>query len=152
MRPRPFTRPLAALAAAVLAACPAPEPGPAPPPPMAAADGPLASSLQIEASRDSVRFVLQVTNTSAAPVMLGFNSGQTYDFVVLDAGRELWRWSADMGFTQALRSETLAPGETRAWSERWRPPAEARGRQLTGVGRLVARDHPVERTSPFVVP
>ena len=149
-RPRPTRLALALVAA--LAACvppPAPAPGPAE---AGEAAQPLASSLQVEAAADSVRLVLQVTNVSGAPLALVFGSGQTYDFSVGDGARELWRWSAGRGFTQAIRQETLAPGETRTWSESWRPTAEARGRALTAVARLVSSTHPVERTSPFALP
>lgn len=150
--PRPLPTRLALALVAALAAC-VPPPAPAPGPVEAGAPAePLASSLQVEAGADSVRFVLQVTNVSAAPLALVFGSGQTYDFAVRDGARELWRWSAGRGFTQAVREETLAPGETRTFAESWRPPAEARGRPLTAVARLASSTHPVERTSPFALP
>lgn len=116
-------------------------------------DGPLVSTLQVETAPDSVRFVLQVTNASAAPVEVRFNTGQTFDFLVRDdRGAEIWRWSADMGFTQALRSETLAPGETRTLSAAWRPGAGLAGRELTAVGRLTSGSHPLERRLAFRLP
>lgn len=121
-------------------------------PPEPSGTGPLVSSLQVEPAADSVRFVLRVTNAGSAPVELHFVSGQTHDFLVRDGERELWRWSAGMGFIQALRSETLAPGETRDFAESWRPDASARGRALVAVGRLASRSHPLERTVEFRVP
>lgn len=145
-RPRPIRLALALVAA--LAAC-VPPPAPVQ---AGAVTGALASSLQVEAGADSVRFVLQVTNVSGAPLALTFGSGQTHDFAVRDGARELWRWSAGRGFTQAVREETLAPGETRTFAESWRPAAEARGRALTAVARLASSTHPVERTSPFALP
>ncbi|HEX8903853.1 MAG TPA: BsuPI-related putative proteinase inhibitor, partial [Longimicrobiaceae bacterium] len=108
-------RPVLALAAlALLSACvrPAAAPAPSPAPGDGAAgetSGPLASSLQIQATADGVAFSLAVTNSTQRPVTLEFRSGQTYDFGVSDGGREVWRWSADRMFTQALRSETLGP-------------------------------------------
>lgn len=117
-----------------------------------AAGGPLVSTLQAEASREGVRLSLQVTNASQATVTLQFNSGQRYDFAVRDGAREVWRWSADMGFTQALGSETLAPGETRTYAERWPADPALAGRTLTAVGRLTSRSHPVERTLEFRAP
>jgi hypothetical protein len=116
------------------------------------AAGPLVTTLSVEPSADSVRFLLQVTNATQAPLTLRFNSGQTYDFSVSEGGRTLWAWSAEMMFTQALRSETLAPGETRAYAETWRPAPELRGRQLSATGRLVSSSHPVERTQAFRLP
>jgi hypothetical protein len=146
-------RPLLALAAAAfLAACPAP--AAAPPPAGSPAGGaePLVTTLQVETSADSLRFSLAVTNAGAAPVTLEFPTSQRYDFAVLDGARELWRWSADCGFAQALGTETLAPGQTRTWTEAWRPDAALRGRQLTAVGTLASSSHRVERRSPVRVP
>jgi hypothetical protein len=134
------------------AACPGP--GSAPPANRAnPGHAPLVASLQVEtAGADSVRLVLQVTNAQAAPLAVTFPSGQSYDFAVLDGARELWRWSADMGFTQAVRTETLAPGETRSYAETWRPGGAPRGRTLTAVARFTSSDHPVQVQAGFAVP
>lgn len=115
------------------------------------AGGPLVSSLQVEPSADSVRLVLQVTNAQDAPVELEFRSGQSFDFVVLQGERELWRWSADRMFTQALRSETLAPGETRTYTASWAPPAGLRA-ELVARGFLTAAGHRAEQQSHFRIP
>ena len=155
-------RPLAAatlLAAAMLAACPPPAGRVAPADGGGAGGGaegpntgPLVSTLQVEAGADSVRFVLLVTNADQAPLALEFATAQRYDFAVRDGGREVWRWSAGRGFAQVLGSEALAPGETRTYAERWRPPAGLSGRTLTAVGTLTTRTGRVERTARFVVP
>lgn len=144
-----------ALAAmAFFAACtPSPASAPLPSPgDDAAGAGALVTTLQTSATPDSVRFTLQVTNGSSAPVTLQFSSGQTYDFAVADGGATVWSWAADRSFMQALRSETLAPGETRSWSETWRPAASLRGHTLTATARLASTSHPVERTQTFRLP
>ncbi|HEX8244027.1 MAG TPA: BsuPI-related putative proteinase inhibitor [Longimicrobium sp.] len=150
---------LALAALALLSACPRPQPPAAPAPSPAPGEGaaggsagPLVSSLQIQATADSVAFTLAVTNATRQPLTLEFRSGQSYDFAVADGGREVWRWSAGLMFTQALRSETLAAGETRTWRESWRPPAELRGRELTATARLVSASHPLTRTQTFRLP
>ncbi|HET7231446.1 MAG TPA: BsuPI-related putative proteinase inhibitor [Longimicrobium sp.] len=147
---------LAAVAAMALiaAACRAPAAAPAPLPAGDAAGngGPLVTTLQTDAAADSVRFTLQVTNATQQPVTLGFSSGQSYDFTVSDGSSVVWRWSQDMMFTQALRSEMLAPGQTRSWSETWRPAASLRGRTLTATARLTSTTHPVERAQTFRLP
>jgi len=149
-------RPALAFAALTLAACT--PPGAQAPAPAAGSDagggaaGPLVSTLSVEPTADSVRLLLQVTNATQGPLTLQFRSGQSYDFSVSDGGRVLWTWSQEMGFTQALRSETLAAGETRAFSESWRPAPELRGRTLTATARLVSTSHPVERTQAFRLP
>lgn len=114
------------------------------------AGAPLATSLQAEPRSDTVRFVLQVTNVKDRPVVLDFTSGQEYDFAVLQEGREVWRWSAGRMFTQALRADTLAPGETRTYRAGW-VPGDARG-DLTVRGELRSGSHPVAEEIGFRVP
>lgn len=140
------TRTSLALALAAVAACAA-----AGVPAAGGETGPLVSSLQVETSSDSVRFVLQVTNASDAPVELEFPSGQSFDFVVARGGAELWRWSADRMFTQAIRNETLAPGETRTYEAAWRPPAGTAG-ELVARGFLATRGAPAEQRARFRLP
>lgn len=108
----------------------------------------LLSSLQARTfGTDSVTFTLQVTNTSSQPLELSYNSGQEFDFIVSRGQQEVWRWSSDRMFTQALRSETLASGETRTYAETW-VPGSARGDFIV-VGRLAARNHSAEQASSF---
>jgi hypothetical protein len=85
----------------------------------------LQPTLTATASATDVALVFTVTNTTTAPVRLDFNSGQQYDFIVRsNADAVVWQWSAGMGFTQALTSRTLAPGETAAYTEHWTPTAK----------------------------
>ena len=141
------------LVAAVPAACTPPLPlppdgmPPAPEPPQP----PLVTSLSVETAGDTVLLALRVTNPYQAPVQVTFPSGQTYDFAVRAGGRELWRWSADRGFTAAVQTLTLEPGGTWTFGERWVRPAGVRG-ELTAVGRLTSSTHPVERTAAFRAP
>lgn len=137
-------------ALALLAACTRPLP---PPPGAPAAPGPsLVSSLSVETEGDTVVLALQVTNPHDATVEVTFPTGQAYDFAVRDAGgRELWRWSAERGFTQAVQTRPLAPGATWSFTERWIPPAGTRG-ALTAVARLASSSHAVEHTSAFRLP
>jgi len=148
---------LAFAALALLAACvrtqPAAPAGPGGGEAGAAAAGePLVTTLSVEPTADSVRFLLQVTNATQGPLTLHFRSGQSYDFVVTDGGRTVWSWASDMMFTQALRSETLAPGETKSYTETWRPAASLRGHTLSATARLTSSSHPVERTQAFRLP
>jgi Intracellular proteinase inhibitor len=140
---------LAALAAACTRPLPPPPDGmlPPPEPPRPA----LVTSLHVETAGDTVLLRLRVTNPYQAPVRVTFPSGQTYDFAVLAGGRELWRWSADRGFTAAVQELTIEPGATWEFGERWVRPAGVRG-ELTAVGRLASSTHPVERTAAFRTP
>lgn len=138
----------------VLGACtrPLPPPPDGMLPPPAPPRPPLVSSLSVETEGDTVVLALQVTNPYEAPVEVTFPTGQTYDFAVRGAGgRELWRWSADRGFIQAVQTRTLAPGATWTFGERWTPPAGVRG-EMTAVARLASSSHPVEHTSAFRLP
>jgi hypothetical protein len=150
----PVRRALATAAAALLAAC-APVPPPAesgaPAPRQDAAAGALVSSLTVQPAGDTVHLALQVTNATSAPVVLRFDSGQTYDFAVSRGGEQLWQWSETMRFMQALRDETLAPGETRTITEHWVPRGPVAG-ELTARAWLTSTSHPLERTATFRLP
>lgn len=132
------------LAAGVITACapragaPGAEPGPAA----------LLASLQAYTAGDTVTLVLQVTNTTDTPIEIGFNSGQSYDFTIERDGRELWRWSADHAFTQALRTEVLDAGATLRYEEFWPNPDRLRG-EFSATGTLTSRDHPLSQTIEF---
>lgn len=115
------------------------------------AHGPaIASSLDVSV-KDGVGFVFHVTNNSSKAIELTFPSGQTHDFTVVDAaGREVWRWSGDRMFTQALRNTVLDAGETKSFEGRW----EAAGQRgaFTAVAVLKSSNHPVETRVEFTVP
>ena len=142
--------PLIVLVLALAACTPPPAEGPGPLPGAGEAS-PLIASLSVQPGADSVRLTLQVTNAGTTPVALSFSSGQSYDFAVRSGGTTLWTWSADRGFIQALRTETLAAGETRTWSESWTPPRGTSG-TLTAVATLTSTSHRVERATEFRLP
>lgn len=111
----------------------------------------LLASLQASAFGDSVSFVLQVTNTTGAPVELEYRSGQRFDFVVERDGAEVWRWSDGQMFTQALGRESLPPGETLTFSATWTPPPGTAG-EFTARGILTAANRGVEQQARFRIP
>jgi len=112
------------------------------------AEGPLVSSLRVEVEDGSALLTLQVTNADVEPIEVEFTSGQMYDFVVEREGSELWRWSADQMFTQALQTVTLDAGETRTFQERWTPEPGTRG-SFTARSRLTSSSHPLEQVTEF---
>ncbi|HEV2146957.1 MAG TPA: BsuPI-related putative proteinase inhibitor [Longimicrobiaceae bacterium] len=144
MMPHTATRLFLVLAVALVSACAAGALG-------GGGSGALVSSLQVETFPDSVRLSLQVTNAGSQPVTLDFPSGQSFDFLVTRGGAEVWRWSSDRMFTQALRTETLAPGETRAFDAAWQPPAGTSG-EFVARGFLTARGHAAEQQARFRLP
>ena len=111
----------------------------------------LASSLDVNVAGGNVRLVFHVTNRADRVVEITFSSGQRYDFAVLDsAGREVWRWSADRMFTQAVETRQLAPNETLTFDEPW--SAGGRTGRFTAVGQLRSTDFPVEQRVEFTLP
>ena len=98
----------------------------------------------------SVRFALSVTNGTSRRVELNFPSGQTHDFVVLDAtGREVWRWSDGRMFTQLMQNRLLDARDVVTYDERWpAPPSTGR---YTLVAVLHSDSHPVEKRVNFTV-
>jgi hypothetical protein len=67
-----------------------------------------------------VSLTLAVRNLSAEPRTFEMTSGQTYDFAAFEKdGKEVWKWSSGMMFTQALRSETIKAGESKVFKVSW---------------------------------
>ncbi len=148
---------VAVVALYMLSACTPREPAPVPPADQeravteTPATRPLVSSLQVETQGDSLHFLLQVTNAAQEAVPLTFRTGQSADFIVAHEGRELWRWSSDQMFTQAIRNERLTPGETRSFEASWSPPGDLRG-TLTVRGYLTAEEHRAEQQAEVRLP
>lgn len=144
--PRPAASDAATPPAPATATMPAagrPKPGAAPV---------LVSSLDVSVGAEQLRFTMHVTNNSDERVELTFPSGQTHDFTVLDeSGREVWRWSADRMFTQALQTRVLEPHGTATFT------ADAEGawtttggaKKFVVVGRLSSAAHPLETRVEF---
>lgn len=63
------------------------------------------------AAGEPITFTLGVKNPTDSAITLRFATGQRYDFVIESAaGAEVWRWSADRVFTQALGAQVVPPG------------------------------------------
>jgi hypothetical protein len=111
--------------------CPVPNPpGTTPPVPSPSLDS-LTATLTASVGSD-VTFTFTVKNTKSTTAEVHFNDGQQFDIRVWnDAGKQVWRWGADKGFTQALVTRTLAPGESATYVEHWTPPAAGSYRAMT---------------------
>ena len=70
----------------------------------------IRTALAVRTHGDALRATYTVLNVTDASLRFVYSDGQQYDFTLSDEGRELWRWSADKAFTQALWEESLAPG------------------------------------------
>lgn len=118
--------------------------------PAAAADTTVIAAVRVEAAPGarSVKFALSVTNRTSKRVELNFPSGQTHDFVVLDAtGREVWRWSDGRMFTQLMQNRLLEARDMVTYDERWPAPPSAGAYTLVAV--LHSDTHPVEKRVNF---
>jgi len=79
-------------------------------------------ALDVQASDvpGGTKFLLTVINTTDKFIPFSFNSGQTYDFSVLDAdGQEIWRWSRRMFFTNVMRQEAIRPNKNWTFEVTW---------------------------------
>ncbi len=85
--------------------------------------GPLRVTLAIDRQvyqRDMpVHLTITAFNTANSPITLTFPSGQSYDFTVRRDGNEIWRWSHERFFTQAIREQTIDPGDSLTYTEIW---------------------------------
>ncbi|MFC0272017.1 BsuPI-related putative proteinase inhibitor [Metabacillus herbersteinensis] len=69
---------------------------------------------------ENVEFVISLLNNTEEEKDFEFRSGQKYEIIVRDTtGKEVYRYSKDRMFTQALQYVKLAPGESREWKEIW---------------------------------
>ena len=111
-------------------------------------DSALASSVEVEVRANTVRMVLHVTNPMNRPVSLEFPSSQRYDFAIRTAdGKDVWTWSADKSFAQALGTETIAPGATLDYSETWTPTG-SKG-SYVAIASLTSTNHPIREQAAF---
>jgi len=72
----------------------------------------LAADKRLYNQGETIEVTFGVLNRSAEPLTLRFRTAQRYDLLVQDArGQEVWRWSTDQFFAQALGEETLPARE-----------------------------------------
>jgi hypothetical protein len=67
-------------------------------------------------SSGPVTWTLEVENGGSAPTSLGFRSGKDGDVVLLQGGREAYRWSGARFFTQAMRQVRLGSGQRKTFT------------------------------------
>ena len=68
----------------------------------------------LEVPRARVDFVAVLTNSGRADVDLRFSNGQSAELLLTDPETDatVYEWSNGQSFTEAVREETLEPGET----------------------------------------
>jgi hypothetical protein len=70
-------------------------------------------------SKNTIKFILTLTNPSTETIFLCFSSAKKYDFIVSKSGREVWRWSSGKLFSQVLLEKTLKPKEALQFTQAW---------------------------------
>jgi hypothetical protein len=117
----------------------------------------LESSLAVAVAADAVEFAFTVENAGDDPVELTFPNGMTADVAVFEAAGgdaedpaddAVWRWSDGRMFTQALRTETLGPGESLAEELAWSDPSPG---TYTAEATLAAADVDADERTAFEV-
>ncbi|MDZ5470305.1 BsuPI-related putative proteinase inhibitor [Bacillus sp. 31A1R] len=77
-------------------------------------------SLTPLAGPESIEFELTVLNNSTEDLLFEFNTSQLYEIKVLnDKGEEVYLYSKDKSFTQALQTLVIKPNEKKTWTESW---------------------------------
>jgi len=110
----------------------------------------LVPTLRVRVVVDTVFFDLVVANGGTEVATLAFGTSQRYDFVVRDeSGAEVWRWSADRMFGQAVSEASVPVGGVLEYHESWVTAARGRYR---AEARLVSTDHPLALETEFEVP
>lgn len=109
---------------------------------------PLDSHLDVTVTDAAVEFVFTVTNANTETADIEFRSGKVADIAVYENGSEVWRWSDDKMFTQALETETLEPGESFAHEGVWQDPPPGR---YTVEASLAARNVALREQTVFEV-
>ena len=96
-----------------------------------------------------ILFSLTLENRTDEPVVVNWNSGQHFETAIEDAsGKEVYRWSRGMAFTQALEERTLEPGQTDRLEATW-DQKDPQGKQVasgtyTVTGSSTASQAPSE--------
>lgn len=72
----------------------------------------LTANIDATLNAETAQVTYRVLNTTNEPITLLFRSGQQFDFILAGPTGELWRWSADRGFDDALHAQVLSPGDS----------------------------------------
>ena len=66
-------------------------------------------ALAVGKADDSLLVTYTMPNVSGATLRFFYNDGQQYDLASRAGGRGIWRWSAQMAFSQVVWEDSLAP-------------------------------------------
>ncbi len=114
----------------------------------------LQFNVDVNTNKDSAAFNMELTNTSSEDLTLGFSSGQQYEIVIKDKNtdQELYRYSEDKMFTEALEYKELQSNETIQWTSDWTLEGDIQGTDFIATVSLMpmsVNDISIE-SNPFI--
>jgi Intracellular proteinase inhibitor len=91
------------------------------------------------ANGELITLELTVRNRTNTDVVVQFDSGHQFEFLVVDSGsrRVRWMWSSDKQFTQFVTELEFAPGQTHTFTTTWNQVGD--DKQPVGPGNYEAR-------------
>ncbi len=107
----------------------------------------LESALEVTVG-DGVQFSFSVVNAGDTPIELTFRDACRADFAVYADGVEIWRYSDDKAFTQAISTAKFQPGETAEFESVWPDPEPG---EYTAEATLRVSERTVSSRTPFSV-
>jgi hypothetical protein len=82
--------------------------------------GLLKMSLETVEENEQLKINFSLQNISGKDLQISFGSGQQYDILVFnERNEEVYKWSNDKSFTQALIERDLKKGEKLTFTEKW---------------------------------
>lgn len=113
--------------------------------------GVAAQELELD-GRSGYVMILGVMASGDDDAVLTFRSGQMWDFVVTQAGREVWRWSWGRVFPATVTEHVFRPGKLAVFTATWdgRDPTGAPVSGAVEVRAVLTADPPLE-TDPVVL-
>lgn len=108
----------------------------------------LDGSLALTVDSSAIEFAFTVENTGRDVVDLTFRSAKKADVTVSEDGVEVWSWSEERMFTQAIQTETLASGETFTHVMIWDDPSPG---EYTATASLEATNASVVKRAEFEI-
>lgn len=109
----------------------------------------LHGRLTVAFADNAVEFTLTVENRGSEPVDLEFRTGQVAEVIVYRDDTEVWRWSEDKLFTQAIQTERVSSGATFIHEMTWSDPSPG---EYTAEASLAATNVSVRDRTEFEVP
>jgi len=82
-------------------------------------EGGLDYLFKVIRTTDGYEFQLQMTNASAAPLEIHYDTGETFNFITSFGTEPVWDYNANLFFMQSSITRTMAPGESISVAAPW---------------------------------